>query len=59
MADEEKRVLRIIKRIENQRNRACYQNVLEFARRESNKIDMDICKFIILDLGKSWARRII
>ena len=52
MADEEKRILRIIKKIEKQRNRACYQNVLELARRESSKIDMDICKYIILDLTK-------
>ena len=29
-----------------------FQNVLEFARRESSKIYMDICKYIILDLTK-------
>ena len=52
MGEEEKRILRIIRKIENQRGRACYQNVLEFARRENKTINMDIYKFIMLDLSK-------
>ena len=49
-ADEEKRFLRIIKKIQNQRNRACYQNLLEFAGRENKNINMDICKAIVDNL---------
>ena len=44
MVLEENRLLRIIKRIQLQRNRAGYQNILEFARRENNNLDMGICK---------------
>ena len=50
MADEAKRFLRIIKKIQNQRNRACYQNLLEFAGRENKNINMDICKAIVDNL---------
>ena len=50
MADGEKRFLRIIKKIQNQRNRVCYQNLLEFAGRENENINMDICKAIIDNL---------
>ena len=35
---EENRILRIIKRIQHQRNRAGDQNILEFARRENNGV---------------------
>ena len=68
MADEEKRFLRIIKKIQNQRNRACYQNLLEFAGRENKNINMDICKAIVDNLvrektgskqGENWTRRIV
>ena len=55
MADEEKRFLRIIKKIQNQRNRACYQNLLEFVGRENKNINMDICKAIVDNLvEKNW-----
>ena len=47
---EEKRILRIITKIQSQRNRACYQNVLEFAGRENKDLNMDICKAIIDEL---------
>ena len=50
MVLEENRLLRIIKRIQLQRNRAGYQNILEFARRENNNLDMGICKKIINNL---------
>ena len=47
---EEDRLIRIIRRIQNQRNRACYQNILEFARRENKNIDMEVCKQLIKNL---------
>ena len=50
MEEEEKRFLRIIKKIQNLRNRACFQNILEFARRENKNINMVTCKAIIDDL---------
>ena len=39
--EEEKRIIRIKKRIKNNRNRACDQNILEFANRENNNLNMD------------------
>ena len=47
---EEDRLIRIIRRIQNQRNGACYQNILEFARRENKNIDMEVCKQLITNL---------
>ena len=47
---EEDRLIRIIRRIQNQRNRACYQNILEFARRENKNRDMEVCKQLIKNL---------
>ena len=44
---EEDRLIRIIRRIQNQRIRACYQNIVEFARRENKNIDMEVCKQLI------------
>ena len=44
---EEDRLIRNIRRIPNQRNRACYQNILEFARRENKNVDMEVCKQLI------------
>ena len=47
---EETRILRIIKRIQEQRNRACYQNILSFAQRENKLLNMDVYKPILDDL---------
>ena len=33
-----------------ERNRAGYENILEFARRENNNIDMEMCKKLINNL---------
>ena len=49
MEEEEKRFLRIIKKIQNQRNRVCFQNILEFAGQENKDINMETCKAIIDD----------
>ena len=40
-------ILRLIKRIKKDRNRPCYQNILSFANREENKMEMDELKDII------------
>ena len=58
--EEEKRIIRIIKRIKSNRNRTSYQNILEFANLENNKLKMDskvllnnlIQRNIIFDLSK-------
>lgn len=48
--EDEKRIIRIIKRIKGNRNRACYQNILEFARREDNNLDRNKIKVTIDNL---------
>ena len=47
---DENRILRVIKRIQHQRNRVGYQNILEFARREYNNIDMEMFNKLINNL---------
>ena len=47
MPTEEKRFIRIIKKIQQQRNRAGYQNVLSLARRENKELNMEVCKNVI------------
>ena len=49
MEEEEKRFLRIIKKIQNQPNRVCFQNIIEFAGQENKDINMETCKAIIDD----------
>ena len=39
--ENEKRIIRIIRRINNDRNRACYQNILAFAKREDKDLEME------------------
>ena len=56
MDSEEKRFVRIIKRINGERHRACYQSILQLVQREKKDIDMVFCKEIISDL---LARNII
>lgn len=53
---DEKNILRIIKRIKGNRHRACYQNILEFARREDKNLDREKIKVII---DKLIERRVI
>ena len=45
-----KRIIRIIKRIKSDRNRACYQNILAFARREDKDLDTECVKETINNL---------
>ena len=52
MIKEEKRILRIITRINDQRNRACFQNILAFVQRERKDFDMEECKKIVGNLVK-------
>ena len=47
---EKERLVRIIKKITAQRNRAGYQKILAFAQRENKTLIMDDCKVIIADL---------
>ena len=44
--EQEKRILRLIKRIKKDRNRPCFQNILSFANREDGKLTMDDLKII-------------
>ena len=44
--EQEKRILRLIKRIKKDRNRPCFQNILSFANREDDKLTMDDLKII-------------
>ena len=39
--DAERKVIRLVNRIKNNRNRACFQNILAFANREESKMEMD------------------
>ena len=50
MEQEAKRIMRIVKKIKLNRNRACRQNILSFAQREKKELTMDIYKPIIDDL---------
>ena len=54
--EQEKTILRIIKRIKRDRNRPCFQNILSFANREENKMEMEELKTII---DKMRAKNII
>ena len=47
MEEQEKKIIRIIKRIKKDRNRACLQNILSFANREENKMEMEEVKTIV------------
>ena len=47
---EKKKFLKIIKKINSQRNRAGYQKMLAFAQRDNKNLVMDDCKVIIADL---------
>ena len=53
----QKVILRVIKKIQVQRNRACYQNVLDFAKRDIKSLDMDSRKKAIDCL--SFSNKII
>ena len=44
--EQEKRILRLIKRIKKDRNRPCFQNILSFANREDDKLTMDDLKIV-------------
>ena len=48
--EEEQRLIRIIKRIKNNRNKACYQNILAFALREDKDGTMENIKVTINNL---------
>ena len=48
--EEEKRIARIITKIDKNRNRAGYQNILVFAKRENKDLEMDIVEEIIKGL---------
>ena len=48
--EEEQRLIRIIKRIKNNRNKACYQNILAFALREDKDATMENIKVTINNL---------
>ena len=50
MAEEENRIVRIIKKINTDRNKACYQNILSFAKRENKEIEMDLVKEVTNNL---------
>ena len=47
LEEEENRIKRIIGKIEKNRNRACYQNILTFAKREKQSFQMDTLKEVI------------
>ena len=46
----ESKVIRLVKRIKNNRNRACLQNILTFANREESKMELDELKDTISKL---------
>ena len=48
--EEGKRVIRIIKRIKSDRNRACYQNILALAKRENKGLYSEHIKEIVKNL---------
>ena len=48
--EEGKRVIRIIKRIKSDRNRACYKNILSLAKRENKDLDNEHIKEIVNNL---------
>ena len=52
MAEEEGRILRVIRLIKDKRKKACYQSILDFACRENNLLNMAVCKYIVNDLVK-------
>ena len=43
-------IIRVIKRIHKNENRACYQNILDFAKRDDKNLEMDTVKEIIRSL---------
>ena len=47
MEEQDKKIIRIINRIKKDRNRACLQNILSFANREENKMEMEEVKTIV------------
>ena len=47
VGSEEAKILRLIKRIQKDRNRPCYQSILSFANLEENKMEMDELKDIM------------
>ena len=50
LEEEKKRILRIIKKIHGQRNKAGYQRILAFAQRENKNLIMADVKIIVRDL---------
>ena len=40
----ERKVIRLVNRINNNRNRECFQNILSFANREESKMELDELK---------------
>ena len=52
IGEDEKIVLRTIKRIKSNRNKACYQNILAFVRRENKEITIENIKVTINNLLK-------
>ena len=48
--EDEQRIIRIIKRIKNNRNKACYQNILDFARLEDKDITIENIKVTFKNL---------
>ena len=48
--DDEIRIIRIIKRIKNNHNKACYQNILAFAKRGDKDITIERIKEIVENL---------
>ena len=56
--DVERKVIRLVTRIKNNRNRACFQNILSFANREEldelkETIDKLVNRGIMRDEGKA------
>ena len=47
MEEQDQKIIRIINRIKKNRNRACLQNILSFANREENKMEMEEVKTIV------------
>ena len=48
--DVERKVIRLVMRIKNNRNRACFQNILSFANREESKMELEELKETIAKL---------
>ena len=46
LEEEENRIIKVISKIQMNRNRACYQNVLAFAKRENHNLEMETIKNI-------------